>query len=377
MSTPRLILPSGQSLLVLSTSEAARGGIAAVVQTYRSGGLFDDVPTTTVATHVDGSHWAKARQFGLAVAQTFGLLAARRVAVVHAHVSSSASFWRKSLLLALCRMFGVPTIFHLHSGKFDEWVGERDGSLRQWWVRRTLEKSDAVIVLTSSKARWMATFSPKAKVQVIGNPIVIPAAPPQWDRPASARTGRVLYLGWIHDVKGCFDLLKAWAQFRQSCPGWRLVVGGKGDVDRFLAEADALGIRGDLDFLGWVAGDDKERALREADIFVLPSYNEGMPVSVLEAMSYGVSVLTTPVGGVPDMMVQDLHGLWMTPGDIEGMRDRLIRLAQGPELRARLATEAYHHVVRHNSVAAIIEPLLQIYSRLTGAPLHPSRPARP
>jgi glycosyltransferase involved in cell wall biosynthesis len=368
--TSSLALPPGKVLLMLATSEKTLGGIAAVVKTHRAGGLFGRVSIRHVATHIDGTRLAKGMRFVGSLAETLSLLLSRRVAAVHAHVSSSASFWRKSTLLLLCRCFGVPSIFHLHSGRFAEWVEKgRGGAARRWWIRNTLESSDVVVVLTPTWADWIKKFAPRAHVEVLSNPVSVPTtALLPADRASASGPGRVLYLGWIYDFKGCYDLLRSWALFRSQCPGWRLAVGGKGEVDRFLAEAERLGVRDDIDFLGWVSGDAKDRELRRADIFVLPSYSEGMPVSVLEAMAYGVAVITTPVGGVPDMMEPDVHGLWVQPGDIQGMCDRLVQLAESPPLRAKLAEAARRRVVQDSSVEAVIEALLKIYARLLRKP---------
>jgi glycosyltransferase involved in cell wall biosynthesis len=362
----RIQLPPRKAIVMLGTSPRTRGGIAAVVNTYRAGGLFDDVRIRYVATHVDGTQLAKGWRFVCAVAELAIQLLLGRVAAVHAHVSSSASFWRKSMLLLMCRRVGVPTIFHLHSGGFAEWVAPGSSSAaRAWWIRNTLESSDVVLVLTSTWAKWIKEYAPRANVKVLGNPVSVPAVmPPAEQRASFSGPGCVLFLGWIYDFKGCYDLLKSWALFRVQFPGWRLVVGGKGEVDIFLAEAERLGIRQDIDFLGWVTGEDKYRELRRADIFVLPSYREGMPVSVLEAMAWGVPVIATPVGGVPDMMTPDVHGLWVQPGDVTAMCDRLVRLAGSGELRASLAHEARLHVIRYSSVEAVLQPLTRLYDDL-------------
>ncbi len=236
--------------------------------------------------------------------------------------------------------------------------------MRRFWIRRTMESSDLVVVLTESWGERIVQLAPKAKVEVLGNPVLIPTtALLTSDRASSHGGGRVLFLGWIYDFKGCFDLLEAWVIFRERCPGWRLAVGGKGEVEQFLAAAERLGVRDDLDFLGWIEGAEKERELRRADVFVLPSYNEGMPVSVLEAMAYGVAVVATPVGGVPDMMKPDVHGLWVQPGDIDGLSRAMEALATAPERRATLTTAAREHVVRHNSVQVVIGQLLMLYQR--------------
>jgi glycosyltransferase involved in cell wall biosynthesis len=359
------LLPAGRSLMMFGTSPEMRGGIAAVVASLRAGGLFERIHTDYVVTHVEGSAGTKLAQYFRALRDAWRLLRAGRVGLVHAHVSSNGSFWRKSILLALARRFGVPTVFHLHSGGFGEFAARGwGGPLLRWWIRRTLEASTVVVVLSQRWAQWTYEFAPRSRIEVVGNPALTPESMPDAaGRDSANGPGRVLYLGMVSKPKGCYDLLHAWVTFRRRAPGWRLSVGGNGEVGQFLAEAERLGIRGDIDFLGWVSGADKDRELRRADIFVLPSYAEGMPVSVLEAMAYGVAVVTTPVGGVPDMMQPDEHGLWIRPGDVDGLAQRLADLARSAELRSRLAAAAREQVMCHNSVPVVISRLLQVYRR--------------
>jgi phenylacetate-CoA ligase len=361
---------AGRVLLMIGTSGKTQGGIASVVNTYRDGGLFDRVPTQYIVTHCDGSVMRKLLQFATALMATARALLHRDVALVHAHVSTGGSFWRKSILLFGARIAGVPTVFHLHSGGFSKWV-ERigPGSLRARWIRHTIDSSNVVIALNRSTASWLATFAPKASVTVMGNPIIVPSLVDKpANSPAQTRTGgTVLYLGWIYDFKGCYDLLRAWAKFKQRCPGWRLSVGGKGEVDRFLAEAEELGVRGDIDFLGWITGQAKEDQFRQADVLILPSYYEGMPMSVLEAMAHGLAIAATPVGGVAEMMVPNVHGLWMKPGDIEGICACLVALAESPDLRARMGRAAHDHVKANNSIESILEQLLTVYRGVLAA----------
>lgn len=357
----------GRVILMLGTSEKTQGGIASVINTYREGGLFERVPTHYVVTHCDGSAWRKMGQFVRGLVEATGLLVRGRVAVVHAHVSLGGSFWRKSILLLAARVAGVPTIFHLHSGGFSKWV-ERLGtdSIGVRWIRHTLESSSEVIALNRSTAAWLSEFAPNACVNVIGNPVIVPRLIERVRAGEASQVdvGTVLYLGWIYDFKGCYDLLRAWSKFRHAYPGWRLSVGGKGEVDRFLSEAELLGIREDIDFLGWVTGQAKEEQLRRADILILPSYHEGMPMSVLEGMAHGLPIAATPVGGIAEMMVPGEHGLWMKPGDIEGISECLATLANSPDLRERMGRAAYEHVKTHNGIESILERLVLVYQRV-------------
>lgn len=363
----RLEFAKNKSVLMLGTDPRTRGGIAAVIETLLLGGLSERVPVTFIPTHTDGTRTAKVLRFIRALGEVCAHLALRRAVLVHAHVSSNASFWRKSLLLLFARRFGVPTIFHLHSGGFAKWStqGGSRFAFRRWWVRHTLEASDTVILLTRHWESWVNDYAPKSHTIVIGNPVRVPARLPPVDaRGSSHGSGRVLFLGWIYDFKGVYDLLHAWVVFREHCYGWRLVIGGKGEVDKLLATAEQLGIREDVDFLGWITGKDKERELRTADIFVLPSYVEGMPVSLLEAMAFGVPVICTPVGGVPDMLTENDHAAWVQPGDIAGLAKCMCEFADSPDLRQRLASSAYEHVSHSYSVEVSITSLVELYNKL-------------
>lgn len=358
-------------VLMLGTSPEMRGGVAAVVAVLRDSGLFEYARVRYVVTHVDGGRWRKLGTFVGATFQVVRVLLTGEVSVVHAHVSANGSFWRKAFLLWVARRFRVATIFHLHDGNFERYAARGfGGGLLRRCIRHTLQASDVVIVLSERSARWMQQFSPRSRVRVIGNPVRLPAHQRGVGdrRQAGEAVGQILFLGMICEAKGSFDLLKAFAAFRSRVSGWRLIVGGNGEVDRFLLQAEHLGVRADIDFLGWISGTDKERTLSSADIFVLPSYTEGMPVSLLEAMAYGSAVVATPVGGVPDMMTPDRHGLWIEPGNIDDLAATLERLAGSPELRASLGAAARRHVLTNYSAETAMAKILVAYSEaLLGA----------
>ena len=357
-------------VLMVGTSPEMRGGIASVVSAYRDHGFFAQANVRYLITHVQGSHRQKAWQFLKAVWMTIQTLASGSVAIVHAHVASKGSFWRKALLLWIARRFGVPTIFHLHGGGFsgfaDRGVG---GAVLRAAIKSTLEASTIVVVLSERWVEWVREFAPRSRIRVVGNPVRIPHSGSELRATAErGRGGRVLFLGLICDAKGSFDLLRAWVDFRARVPGWRLVVGGNGEVDRFLEEAKRLGISDDLDYLGWLNGPQKDHELSIADIFVLPSYKEGMPVSILEAMAFEVAVIATPVGGVPDMMKPEVHGLWVQPGDVGALAQTLERLANSPELREELTRTSRQHVIAHYSMETVLEGLRAVYREI--APAH-------
>lgn len=159
-------------VLMVGTSLSGRGGISAVVQALRAGGLFERERIMYVATHVDGGKLAKcgAALRGVAQAAITCLLA--RPAIVHVHAASHASFVRKSLVLLLARRCGARTICHLHGGAFRHFAGEEAGPLLRRWIRHTLEASSRVIALSPAWAGFVRAFAPRAQVAVVPNPVL-------------------------------------------------------------------------------------------------------------------------------------------------------------------------------------------------------------
>lgn len=361
--------PTHARVLMLGTDPDMRGGVASVVSTLREAGLFERCRVTYVATHVDGGRFRKLLKFARAFALAVRTMSSGSIALVHAHVSANGSFWRKALLLAIARQLGIPTVFHLHDGRFNEFARTGfGGSVLRWCIRQTLERSDSVIVLSARWSKWAKEFAPRSRVRIIGNPVQCPVnlvRPHESDDAAADR--RILFLGKICEEKGAFDLLDAFEAFQATHPRWRLVLGGNGEIGKFQQSTASVGLADRVECLGWVSGSQKDLELSRADVFVLPSYGEGMPVSLLEAMAYRTAVIATPVGGVPDMMTPEVHGLWIEPGDVKGLAVALSRLAESPELRSRLGHAARSHVLEQFSTERVVSQVCEVYAEVARA----------
>jgi len=121
---------------------------------------------------------------------------------------------------------------------------------------------------------------------------------------------------------------------------WRAVLGGDGDVEETRDLVRELGLADKVDVPGWVGPAQVDEILRKADIFVLPSFAENLPMSIIEAFAYGVPVISTPVGSVPEMVEDGRTGLLVSPGDSVGLGDALQRLLSDADLRQTLARNA-------------------------------------
>jgi glycosyltransferase involved in cell wall biosynthesis len=334
------------------------GGIASAVALLRSSRLFRDWPIRYVPTHCDGS---SLRKFAIAIrafATFVGLLALNRARLVHAHSASDASFWRKSVFVTTAFIARVPVVFHMHGAEFISFWRE-GSSLRKAVIKEILTRSSTVISLSDSWRKDLLTIAPAARVVVVPNPVEVRARDNRFRHPC-----RLLFLGRIGDRKGSFDLLQALAIVKSLHGEVRLYCGGDGELARFSGRAGELGLAANVVLLGWVRGMAKHRQLSRATLFVLPSHAEGLPMALLEAMACGVPVITTPVGGIPELVRDGVDGLLVPPGDPRALAEAIDRLLSDEKLRERLAASAWDRVASRYSVPSVVDRIEDVYRRL-------------
>jgi glycosyltransferase involved in cell wall biosynthesis len=193
---------------------------------------------------------------------------------------------------------------------------------------------------------------------VIHNAVPLPALPAP--RAGSVRR-RIVALGLLGPRKGTPELLDALGTPAMRELDWEAIIGGNGEVEASRARAAALGLADRVQIPGWVDPATVSALLAGADIFVLPSHHEGLPVAILEAMASGLPVVTTPVGAIPEIVVAHETGLLVPPGAVEALAAALADLVKNPELRARLGKNARALVERDFRIEVIAERFLSIY----------------
>lgn len=350
-----------KKILMLGTSLNTMGGIASVVRVYESTGLFERYRVHYLATHCDSGPLAKLRIMLCAYARCLFMLLAGQVGLIHVHVASNASFWRKSGFFLLAFLFRVPSILHLHGGGFAAFYDGLRGPLRRAYIRYIFNHASRVLVLSSSWHVWVRGMSRNPHIETVLNPVALPPMVAPWP---ARQAGTVLFLGKLGRAKGVYDLLQVCAELTQRCPALHLALGGDGDRSAVQQQADALGVAQHVDLLGWVHGEQKTRLLNSCRIYILPSYFEGLPMSILEAMASGVPVIATSVGGIPDAIQDGVEGYLLAPGDVKGLADRIARLLNDDALAQKMGAAGRRKVECQFSTAAVMPRLEQIYNDL-------------
>jgi len=344
-------------IVMAGTGFDTMGGISSVVKVYRDAGLFQRYPIVYLATHRDGGAAAKLGAALGAYGRYLLMLLTFRVGLLHVHVASRASFWRKTPLFLLAFLFRVPAILHLHGAEFVIFYGQECGPLRRRFIRAIFNGTRRVVVLSDMWKQWVESIGVTTPVHAIYNPVLLPAAT-DWSARAA---GQLLFLGRLGKRKGTYDLVDALARL-PAAP--QALLGGDGETEQTADYARQRGLGEQVKLLGWVGPEQKAGLLASASIYVLPSYNEGLPMSLLEAMAAGMPVLSTPVGGIPEAVSDGVEGFLVEAGDVGALAARLEQLLSDPALAQRMGAAARRKVETTFASGAVLPRIEQLYQEL-------------
>lgn len=345
-------------VLMIGTHPSTMGGIATVVRGYREDGLFERIDVCYVATHRDGSALQKAR-LALGALCRATLLMVRTRPLVHVHLSARASFWRKSLFCLAARLTRRPYLLHMHGSEFMTFFDEECGPLGKALVRNIFAHASLLIALSPQWRDDLARICATTPVEVLPNAVPIPDETVPY---AAQSPQRVLFLGRLGNRKGTFDLLRAFAAAAAHRPNITLTCAGDGAIAEALALAAELGVSPRVSCPGWLDPAAGAAQLNGATLFALPSYAEGLPMALLEAMARGLPVITTPIGGIPEVVQHQKNGYLVPPGDTAALSRALGELLDSADLRQRLGIAARRTIVEGFSLRAATERLERLYA---------------
>lgn len=335
-----------------------KGGMTSVInQIMGHDWEKEGVSITFIPTYMPGSKGKTIAYFMLAYVKVFMTLLFRRPDVFYTHMSVKGSFARTKALHRLCRLFRVKDIIHLHGSEFEQWYRSVTPE-KQLEIRSLVEDCGLFIVLGQKWERFMRSIAPQANIVQLANSVRIPAQTATWhDDPV-----RFLYMGVLIPRKGVRDLLEAVKMLVESDTIGRIHVdiAGTGSEEAALKQyAEEQGLTSSVSFLGWVAGEEKDAIIRRSNVLVLPSYNEGLPVAILEAMSYGLPVVSTRVGDIADVIIEDENGYLVNPGEVRCLAEKMLRCADASawnrlSVNARQRIEEKFNIDRFYSELAIL-----------------------
>jgi glycosyltransferase involved in cell wall biosynthesis len=342
------------------------GGMPAVIRTLMASPLAERYGFAFLRTYGSASNFKRLMTFGGGL---FGLVVwccRPGDRVVHVHTATRGSWYRKAIAVTVVKALGRPVVLHFHAGEGDiKAFEQRLGRVRLRLVRWAFAKSDSVIAVSAAGAAEVKRIFSFDAVGVVPNaaPSVDAATRPRQQEPARPR---IVYLGgFANPAKGSDVLLDALAAVAAVQPDLDVLLAGPGEPP---AAAAALMRSAKVRWAGYLLEEPKVAALREAQIFVMPSVSEGMPVALLEAMAHGLAIVATRVGGIPEVVEHGVDALLVEPHDSAALALALRELLADPVLRDRLGRAARGRAARLNETQ-VFEQLEAVYRKTR----HPGR----
>lgn len=341
-------------VLTVATSSRTRGGITSVINAYRQTTLWTDWNMVWIETHIDRSKIAKL--WILIKALVIFLYHLPSTNLIHLHFSEPVSAIRKLLFVFLTKLFHKKLLVHFHAYSIDTTIHGRFSFAYKY----IFGSADKVIVLSKY---WLEEIA--YKWPYLADKIIVLYNPCTHVQPLVVeRQNTILFAGTVNERKGYQDLIRAFAAVKNNHPDWKLVFAGNGEIGAAKQLAKILQIETNVEFLGWVSGSKKDMAFRQSSIFCLPSYAEGLPMAMLDAFSYGLPVITTPVGGIPDLLTDFQNALIYQPGDIHALSDCLTKCISDQTLRDSLAESSTHLSTTTLNLVTITKELACVYQKM-------------
>lgn len=341
-------------VLVVATSRKTRGGITSVVKAHETGEQWKKYHCKWIETHRDmgrfGKLWYLIKSF---ITYLFLL---PFYDLVHIHTSEPPSALRKCLFMGWAKIWNKKVIVHFHAFSPDTTIRSKYRNIYKY----LFDKADVVIVLSNLWRDYVnEVFHLEHKVKVVYNPCTTDISDKQY-----SKRKQILYAGTINARKGYADMIKAFALIAKEYPDWQIVFAGNGEIDKGKALAEKLGIAEQTIFLGWINGESKDKAFKETSIFCLPSYAEGFPMAVLDAWAYGLPVITTPVGGIPDIAKDGENLLLFNPGDTKALARQMKKLITDTDLRESISKQSVLFAKTTFNINTINKEIGEIYQSM-------------
>ena len=318
-----------------------RGGITTLTAAILGSAIKDDYDFVYIASQAED--YGRFRKLLLAVFATVRFAAVcvfQRPRLIYIHVGSNASLYRESAFILLAKLLGKQVLAHFHAGDFEEYCRRQPATGKQF-ICRALGFADLVIAVSDESAYQLTRANERLKISIIPNVIDVSAfyKMPIKSRQKQDETVQLLFVGAAQKLKGEIDLIDALVILKKRGLKVKAAIVGY-NAESILVRTERLGIADLIEHSAPVSMRDRVSFFETADIFVLPTYAEAMPISVIEAMAAGLAIVTTPVGGIPEILDDGVEGMLIPVGNVEALAEKIEYLIKNPAVRLKLGERA-------------------------------------
>ena len=341
-------------------SFSAKGGIATVVSGYKGSELEEIYDVKYIESYCEGNKTKKIIKAMKAYFLFLKEIIFDKPDLVHIHSSFGGSFYRKLPFVYIAKWFKTPVINHIHGSEIAN-LYINAGEKKKHLVEKCFDKCAYLVVLSDEWKKNLDIVRTKTPKIVIENYSTIHK---ECLRKKNNDIKNILFLGFITELKGCFDIPEIACRVVKQFPKVKFILAGCGEVEKLKGIINEKGLERYFSFPGWVKKEEKQKLLENADLFFLPSYTEAMPMSILEAMGYGLPIVASNVGGIPQLIEEDRNGFMAKPRDVEVFANDILKIVQDDDLIYDMGNYSLEKASKYYSLESHIEKVEKLYEKV-------------
>lgn len=343
-------------LMIGPDIELVPGGMSSVVKNYLESELSSKVNITYLPSNIEAKLIPKIC-FTLSSYIEY-LKQVKKNDLVHIHMAERGSFYRKSIFVLLSKIFKRKIIVHFHGAEFDKFYYKQSNVMGKKYINFILDQVDLNIALGKEWEEKIRKYS-MTDVIVLNNAVYT-----NKENLFNNENKCITLLGRLEERKGIFDLLDIADEIIEYDNSIEIVLAGDGNLNKVREVIKTKKYKNNIKVLGWIDKVEREKLLTNSLIFTLPSYNEGMPMAILEAMSFGLPLVVSNVGGIPSVVEEGENGYLINPGDKEALKTSIMKLLKEKDNRVNISKNNYNKINEYFNLEKNVEMLYEIYRSL-------------
>lgn len=346
-------------ILMVGVGPKCIGGMWSVAESYLNYPLLQQIASITyIPTATMGPAVWRLLYMLVGYVRILWQLCIRRPELVHVHMAEKGSVYRKGMVVKWAKAFGCKVIIHMHAGPFMHWYDTKN-ERHKAWIKEMLNQADKVLVLGKYWGRTMEEILPAEKLEVLYNGVIVPM-----QRLYRASSKNLVYFGVINRDKGVPELLQAMKILDDRLEKeQKLYLYGKDLEGNLEEQIKALGLEERVIYCGWVDSRQRDEILRNAMLSVLPSHFEGLSMSIIEAMSYGVPVVTTNISTMPELVGEEIT--LVEVGDADMLALEIEKYCKDETRREACSEKLYQRCKEYFNLDETIIRLADIWKTMT------------
>lgn len=348
-----------KNILIIGSDLKVKGGMVSVIKNYLDYQDWESCNIHYIPCYIEKNLIIMLGFYFLSLIKIKRFIRRNDIDLVHLHMAERGSFFRKAFIVKMCKKRKLKVVIHHHGAEFELFYNNSCNMIKKY-IRNILHSADLNIVLSKRLVQMVINISPNANVRFLYN-----AVKTYTHNRYNTSGNNILFLGRLGERKGVYDLLNVIKNIDSSLPQEIMFsLCGDGEVDKVTKVCEELGIKHRINHIGWIDDQLKGKFLHNTLINVLPSYNEGLPMTILETMSYGIPNISTNIASIPEVIISNENGYLINPGDVESLALYIKKLVFDESLRSEMSQESYNLVTNKFSIAEHIKQLEQYYQEV-------------